>query len=54
MTGLHTSDINFIKNNYPDTFKVVWDLFDTDEKGAMDLVRKFMREYREGHIEEVV
>lgn len=49
--GLGVAEMTFISVNYPETFKVIWDLMDTNETKALDLAREFIEAYNKGLIE---
>jgi len=51
--GLGMAEMTFISVNYPETFDIIWNLFDEDEKGALDLAREFIEAYNKGLVEKV-
>jgi hypothetical protein len=49
--GLGIAEMTFVSVNYPTIWQVAYDLFDTDEAGAMEIIRKTVEVHNQGLIE---
>lgn len=49
--GLGIAEMTYLSVNYPDIFATIWNMFDEDEEGALDLARKAIAAIKAGKVE---